>query len=64
MPLEFAVAEHLRGLLPVHPLPLGGLALLRVGVEASAIVVHLGRLPEGQKWFGQGVEFLIAWLEY
>ena len=47
MPLGFAVAEHLRGLLPVHPLPLGGLALLRVGVEASAIVVHLGRLPEG-----------------
>ena len=35
-----------------------------VAVEASAIVVHLGRLPEGRKWFGQGVEFLIAWLEY
>ena len=64
MPLEFAVAEHLRGLLPVHPPLLGGLALLRVGVEASAIVVHLGRLPEGRKWFGPGVEFLIAWLEY
>ena len=47
MPLEFAVAEHLRGLLPVHPLPLGGFALLRVGAEDSAIVVHLGSLPEG-----------------
>ena len=64
MPLGFAVAEHLRGLLPVHPLPLGGLALLRVGAEDSAVVVHLGSLPEGRKWFGRGVEFLIAWLEY
>ena len=64
MPLEFAVAEHLRGLLPVHPPVLGGLALLRVGVEDSAVVVHLGRLPEGRKWFSRGVEFLIAWLEY
>ena len=64
MPLEFAVAEHLRGLLPVRHLPLGGLALLRVGVEDSAVAVHLGSLPEGRKWFGRGVEFLIAWLEY